>query len=73
MEPDKQMAWMEENLAILVSRASKMGVGAYIIYGQLLATAAGVGAKLDEEKKEQIHREIETAKDAEVPEVFEND
>jgi len=66
MDTEEQMQWMEKNLVILAKRAAKNGVGAYIIYAELLAAAAGVGSELDEELKQDVHEDLRREIDDEV-------
>lgn len=63
MDEEMQTAWMQGQVVALVERAANNDVGAYVIYGQLLAGAVGVGDQLDEDLKEKIHDSIEEEMD----------
>lgn len=73
MDHDEQMEWMELNLSLLIERAAQNGVGAYVIYGQLLAAAAGVGMELDDELQEEMHDALEEQIEFDLVEMLEGE
>lgn len=71
MEIEQQQEWMEQNVALLVERAANQGVGAYVIYGHLLAGAAGIGQHLDDELQDDINNSLLMEFDEEIEDVTE--
>jgi len=65
MNYNQQNAWMEQQLVGLTQEAAENGVGAYVLYGQLLAAAAGIGANLEDDLQEEVHESLEDELSAE--------
>lgn len=71
MDYDQQQEWMEQNVSLLIQRAAQNGVGAYVIYGNLLAAAAGIHDELEPELRQKVHNQLAMEFDADVDDVTE--
>lgn len=72
MNNELQNKWMEGQLVALVRRAAENDVGAYVIYGQLLAASVGVGGELEPELREEVHESLRAELGDEVVDLMED-